>query len=396
MVSINFPLILSLFTITAIRGGRLLLPLYALKLNADPFTVGLIAATFSALPMMLSVSAGQASDRLGTRWPLLFGIAGSTLGILVPFVWGTMPALFIAAVMNGFAFTFYNVSLQNAIGLLSTEKTRVKNYASFSLTNAIGQFIAPLAVGFSIDHLGHAQACLVVAALAIVPIGMLVFAGQGLPRSSAKARKGGGGLRQQLADPSVRRVLGISSLIVTGIELFVFYMPIYGHQLGFSASVIGMILACYAAAAFITRSILPWLMRTYTLKQVLVGAFIISAGSFFVMPLLANPVLLGLTAFIFGLGAGCGQPITMSLSFSNASEGRSGEAMGMRMAVNHGTRVAIPVVFGSIGSAFGMYPVFWITALMLAGGIRLARSDKLAPDRKANDKDPDNEKDKRS
>ncbi len=60
-MSINFPLFLSLFTITAIRGGRLLLPLYALKLNADPFTVGLIAATFSALPMMLSVSAGQAS-----------------------------------------------------------------------------------------------------------------------------------------------------------------------------------------------------------------------------------------------------------------------------------------------------------------------------------------------
>ena len=54
-MSINFPLFLSLFTITAIRGGRLLLPLYALKLNADPFTVGLIAATFSALPMMLSL-----------------------------------------------------------------------------------------------------------------------------------------------------------------------------------------------------------------------------------------------------------------------------------------------------------------------------------------------------
>lgn len=382
-MTIRFPLILSLFTITAIRGGRLLLPLYALKLGADPFTVGLIAATFSALPMMLSVWAGQMSDRLGTRWPLLFGIAGSTLGILVPFAWSSMTALFVAAVMNGFAFTFYNVSLQNAIGLLSTAETRVKNYASFSLSNAIGQFVAPLVVGFSIDQLGHAQACLVVAALAVAPVCMLVFAGQGLPRPAARARKAGGGLRQHLADPGVRRVLAISSLVVTCVELYIFYMPIYGHQLGFSASVIGMILACYAAAAFITRSLLPWLLRAFSLQQVLAGAFIISAASFFVVPLLSDPWLLGLTGFVFGLGAGCGQPITMSLSFSNAAEGRSGEAMGMRMAVNHSTRVAIPLVFGSMGAALGLYPVFWITALLLAGGVKLANTGQLEPDAEA-------------
>lgn len=382
MVSIRFPLALSLFTITNIRGGRLLLPLYALSLGADPFTVGLVAATFSALPMMLSVPAGKMSDRLGTRWPLLFGIAGSTAGILVPFFWHSMPALFIAAVMNGFAFTFYNVSLQNTIGLLSTADTRVKNYANFGLMNAIGQFIAPLLVGFSIDHLGHAQACLVVSALAIAPIAMLVFAGAGLPKGSAKPAKSGGGLLHQLADPDVRRVLAISSLMVTGIDLFIFYMPIYGHQLGLSATAIGMIIACYAAASFITRIILAWLMKRHSLQQVLIGAFCLMAASFLLLPLFSSAVLLGLIAFVFGLGAGCGQPITMSLSFSNAAEGRSGEAMGLRMAVNHGTRVAIPVLFGSVGSLFGLYPVFWINAFMLFGGIGLARSGSRTPDAK--------------
>jgi predicted MFS family arabinose efflux permease len=258
----------------------------------------------------------------------------------------------------------------------------VKNYANFGLTNAIGQFFAPLVVGFSIDHLGHAQACVIVSALAIAPIAMLVFAGAGLPKGSAKPSKAGGGMLHQLADPGTRKVLAISSLMVTGIDLFIFYMPIYGHQLGLSATVIGAILACYAAASFLTRIVLAWLLRRYSLQQVLMGAFCLMALSFLVLPLMSGAVMLGLIGFVFGLGAGCGQPITMSLSFSNASEGRSGEAMGLRMAVNHGTRVAIPVVFGSIGSVFGLFPVFWINALLLTGGVTLARSGQLAPGEK--------------
>ena len=64
-------------------------------------------------------------------------------------------------------------------------------------------------------------------------------------------------ISRQLADPGVRRVLAISSLVVTCVELYIFYMPIYGHQLGLSASVIGMIIACYAAAAFLTPVATP-------------------------------------------------------------------------------------------------------------------------------------------
>ena len=55
-------------------------------------------------------------------------------------------------------------------------------------------------------------------------------------------------------------------------------------------------------------------------------------------------------------------------TFSNSAEGRSGEALGLRITVNHLSRVIGPVVFGSIGSAFGVFPVFWVTALLLASG----------------------------
>jgi len=380
-LSLNFPYTLSLFTVNGIRGGRILLSLYALQLGASPITVGLLMATFSALPMMLAVQSGKVSDRFGPRWPLVFGIAGSAAGIVLPFFYQSIPALFVAAVMNGFAFTFYNVSLQNTIGLLSTAGTRVKNYANFSLVTSVANFTAPLLVGLSIDHFGHARSCIAVMLLAVVPVAMLVLWGGGLPKGHGKPKKASAGnLWQTIREPSVWKVLLISSLLISGIDLFNFYMPVYAHGLGLSATTIGFILSSYAAAAFTVRMLLPWLIKRFSMQGVLVMAFFIAAGGFILIPMFQNPVILCIIAFVFGLGASCGQPITMSLSFSNASEGRSGEAMGVRMTVNHLTRVVGPMIFGTIGSVFGLVAVFWANAALLTAGGMMTRSGKIGPE----------------
>jgi hypothetical protein len=48
------------------------------------------------------------------------------------------------------------------------------------------------------------------------------------------------------------------------------------------------------------------------------------------------------------------------------------------MTVNHLTRVAGPVVFGFVGSAFGLPAVFWVNGLMLGGGAALSRTREPA------------------
>jgi hypothetical protein len=83
--------------------------------------------------------------------------------------------------------------------------------------------------------------------------------------------------------------------------------------------------------------------------------------------------VLGLLAFIFGFGMSVGQPITLSLSYSNARDGRSGETLGLRQTVNHATRIAVPVVFGWL-AGFGAGAVFWASAALLVGGGLIARS----------------------
>jgi hypothetical protein len=43
--------------------------------------------------------------------------------------------------------------------------------------------------------------------------------------------------------------------------------------------------------------------------------------------------MLAVIGFTFGLGMGVGQPIVTMLMFSKSAEGRSGEALGLRMTV---------------------------------------------------------------
>jgi len=103
------------------------------------------------------------------------------------------------------------------------------------------------------------------------------------------------------------------------------------------------------------------------------AAIFIAAATYLLFPWIENVVLLAAIAFLLGLGTGCGQPLTLSMIYARAPENRSGEALGLRMAINNVTHLAVPLVFGAIGSAFGVAPVFIANALMLTTGGVLSR-----------------------
>jgi MFS family permease len=80
---------------------------------------------------------------------------------------------------------------------------------------------------------------------------------------------------------------------------------------------------------------------------------------------------------MLGLGLGSAQPLTIMLTYEHAPKGRSGEALGMRISVNKVTQIAVPLIFGGIGSAFGVPPVFWANAAFLLIGGAISARDLL-------------------
>jgi cyanate permease len=236
-------------------------------------------------------------------------------------------------------------------------------------------FIGPVMAGFSIDHIGQLEVYLVLAAFTFAPVVMFALKRDLLPHPGA--RQHGPEARSSVLDlwriPALRNTIIAAGVVGSAQDLFQFYMPIYGHSVGLSASAIGTILGIASLAAFVIRGLLPLLSRRLTEAQVLKSAIFISAFAFVLFPLFANAFALSSIAFVLGLGVGCAMPMTMSLIYALAPENRLAEAFGLHKTVRNATHLVVPIVFGSIGAAFGYATVFLANSGMLAMGGLLLR-----------------------
>jgi predicted MFS family arabinose efflux permease len=163
--------------------------------------------------------------------------------------------------------------------------------------------------------------------------------------------------------------------VETGLELYNFLLPIYGHRIGLSASQIGIILGAFGFALLLVRLIMPALARRISEEGVLSVSLFLACATCVVFPFVTSFMLLVVISFVLGLGLGCGSPLSMILAYNRAPPGRTGEAMGLRQTVNKATESMVPLLFGSLGTALGMVPVFWLEAVMLAAGAVLMRKD---------------------
>jgi MFS family permease len=359
----------------AFKGSKVLISLYAIHLGANPFVGGVLISLYSLFPLFLAVYAGRLSDRFGPRIPMLFGSLGLAAGLLVPFLFPRLATLYASAAMIGFFYIFYTVSIQHLVGSFGSGLQRIRNFSIFSLSVALSAMLGPTLTGFSIDLSGYRLTYLLLAMVPIAPAVFLMFFAGGLSSAETREQRERNPMRDLIRNAPLRRVLLIAGIIETGLELFNFYMPIYGHSLGLSASMIGIIMGAYAAAMLLMRGVMPMLVRRSSEEAALFGSLALAAAAFLFFPFFTSPYLLIAISFMLGLGLGCGSPLSMILTYNRAPEGRSGEAMGMRQTANKFIQVLLPLFVGTLGSAFGIGPAFWLDSLLLAWGSWMMRAD---------------------
>ena len=357
------------------RGSKVVVSLYALDLGAGAATVGILAAGFALFPLLLAVQVGRISDRYGVRMPIALGGLAMAAGLLLPFGGGGLPALFLCPALIGLGHIFFHVAVHSLVGSLGDAAERTRNFSTFALGGSIAAFIGPSAAGFAIELAGYRTAFAILALAAAAP-SAYVFLHRGLiPRHVPHVAEGAKSSMDLLAIPSLRRTLIMSGVALTGIELFSFYLPIYGRAIGLAPSTIGMILSSYALAGFAVRVVMHRLAERFTEVGVLTGSLFLAALAYLAIPGMSDAALLAGAAFALGLALGSAQPLTIILTYNHAPAGRSGEALGMRIMANKLTQIAVPLAFGGMGAAMGAAPVFLATgAFLFAAGMISARS----------------------
>jgi MFS family permease len=374
----GYIILLTILSHAAFTSSRMTVSLYALKLNASPFTVGVLMSLYALLPMILSVTAGRLIDRIGPRMPLLWGNAVVVAGVALPFLFPGLATLFIAATMIGSGFMLSHMISNNLVGAFGKSEDRAANFSWLSLAYSTSGSLGPLIAGFSIDWLGESRAFGVMAAIAAIALGITFWRRNDLVRhATPKLRPPGHSVMDLVRDRRLRGILIVSGVLSMGWDLFTFVMPIHCSNIGLSASATGVIMGAFGAATFAVRLAMPALSKKLREWQVITIAFVISGIAYMLFPFVTSATLMMAIAFLLGLGLGCSQPMVMSLLYEASPPGRQGEVVGVRTTVLNTSSTALPLVFGAVGSALGMGPVFWgIAACLLTGGYAAGRKMK--------------------
>lgn len=359
----------------AFAGVRVCLSLFALSLQASPFTVGAILSLLALLPTLFSVHAGRGIDRIGARRPLLAGSASVICGTALAFLVPRLEMLFLVSCLVGSGFMLFHIAVNHIVGELGQPQDRTRNFSLLALGFSTSGFFGPMIAGFAIDWIGHRRTFLLLGGFALLTLVGLLARRIEIPRHHALEPAGE---KRRLSDlfgnRTLRYVFLVSGVLSPAWDLFTFVVPIHGSQIGLSATQIGMILGAFGAAIFCVRLVVPLLLHRVSEWQMLVVAMLSTGTTFFVFPLVHGMPLLLALAFILGIGLGGAQPMIMSLLYSKAPAGRGAEAVGVRSLILNMSQTGMPLLFGALGEALGMTPVFWAMAVCLVGSGCIARN----------------------
>ena len=390
----------------SMSGLRMAAPLLALRDGFSPAAVGVLLALFAITQVFLSLPAGRFVDRHGLKRPMGLAIIAAAIGSALAVIFPVFAVLCLSAVMTGGATGVASIAMQRHVGRAAADATELKKVFSWlAIGPAISNFIGPFSAGLLIDHAGvwlggqaadtngFRGAFLLMALLPLAtwlwirrtaelpPVVPPVVPVVPAPNASHQKARGifAGGAFDLLRRPMMRRLMLVNLLLAACWDVHTFVVPVMGHQMGFSASAIGAILGAFAVSATLIRVVLPLLASRIHEWAVLAVAMGWTALLFGIYPLLTTPLAMGICSVLLGLGLGCVQPMVMSTLHQITPPERHGEALGLRLMAINGASVAMPLLFGSLGTVVGVSIVFWVVGAAVGLGARLGWTLRASP-----------------
>ena len=359
----------------AMAGLRLAAPLQALREGYSAWSVGLLMALFAAAPVLLAMPSGRLADRHGYHRPVsiavLLTLVGAGCAVGSTFLEGAVHfgLLCVAATLCGSGTNMGMLAIQRTAGLAARDNTeRVRIFSWLGVAPSFANMVGPVALGFMIDWAGFAAAY----ALMFPLIGLTIWSARQVPRwkpTPLTTRAGAaGGFWSLLSVPGMKRLLLANWLLSTCWDVHAFAVPIIGHDRGFSASTIGLVLGTFTLSVSLIRLAIPALAHRTEETAVIRWAMVATGGVFALYPLATHAWQMGLCAVLLGITLGCTQPMVMSTLHHLTPDNRHGETLAFRsMAINLSSTL-MPLFFGAVGVAVGASALFWAVGASVAGG----------------------------
>jgi MFS family permease len=328
---------------------------------------------YAAAPVLLSMHAGRMADRLGYHRPVHIAIGlslfGALLAVAATFVGpaARLPLLCASAVFVGSGANMGLIVIQRLAGhVVSTSTERMRMFSWLGIAPSLSNVVGPVAAGFMIDAGGFRAAYTMLFALPLLTLwSARVVPREAPPETAAGAPRAAWGL---LWVPGMRRLLFVNWLLSTCWDVHAFAVPILGHERGFTASTIGLVLGTFTLSVSAVRLVVPLIAHHLREVPVLRGAMLGTAAVFALYPLAQTPGWMALAAALLGITLGCVQPMLMSTLHRLTPDGRHGEALAFRSMTINAASTLMPLLFGAGGAVVGAAGMFWLVGAAVGAG----------------------------
>ncbi len=371
-------------------GMRMATPLLALREGYSPASVGFLLALFALTQVFLSLPAGRYADKHGLKRPLAISVIAASLGAGAAVISPIYPVLCLAALLSGGASGAAVIALQRHVGREAHDSVTLRKVFSWlAIGPAVSNFFGPLCAGLLIDYAGGEAASdtgfrAAFLLMALLPLSAWLWV-RTLQETKPEPKPEGGKKTtawDMLQNQGFRRLLLMNWALSSCWDVHTFVVPILGHERGYSASSIGMILGAFAIAAAAIRLLIPLVSERISEWKVVMTAMLCACVLFMVYPLMSSVWTMMACSVCLGLVLGSVQPMVMSMIHQITPPHRQGEALGLRMMAINASSVVMPMLFGSIGTVVGVSALFWAVGAVVGGSSRLPwliGKDALAP-----------------
>jgi MFS family permease len=344
-----------------------LLPLRAKELGAPLPLIGLIVGAGGLIPALISVPAGELSDRIGAHRTyylatLISGFAAAGFALMTSY-WGLLVLQFVFGTARSIGW----VSSQTYVTAIGAPSDRPKITGRFSFAVSLGTLGGPVIIGVVAQIIGYQHAFWFMAAVAIIYTAM----GLALPnvQSGARAAAARGAAGFGVALDLLRRKQIQVALILTLARIWngAGWTPFYQLLLqehGYGPALIGIVVAggpVVGAAVSLASGRIARLASKETLTIV---GLAVGAGGILLSPHVAFMPLVFLPPALIGIGTGVSLPMLMSIMGDAAPPGRLGVALGLRTGANQAASLLSPIVVGSLFPAVGLVLGFAFSAMI--------------------------------
>ncbi|WBB75636.1 MFS transporter [Micromonospora sp. WMMD1128] len=340
----------------------------AIELQAGNTGIGLLAASFSVLPLLLAYPVGRQADRFGPARLMVVGVVLFTGAGVLAMLAGSLPVLLVASALLGLGQLVSVVGQQATVAVSGTANLD-RGFGLLTAAGAVGQAVGPLlaagaasvpGVGPSPAAVGLAVGTAICAASALCLRPLLRAAPRSrapAPRSSWRVAAGMVGV------PGMAATLVAGGVVLAALDLLSVFLPAWADERGVPVAAVGGLLALRAVVTLLARLVVDRVVARAGRRLTMVASIAVAGLGLLVLPLVRLPGA-AVIMLLLGIGLGVAQPLAMSWVADAARPGTRGAAMGLRLTANRLAQTALPVAVGAFSA--GAAGVFWAVGALLA------------------------------